>query len=298
MSILVDKETRVIVQGITGREAITATRNCLDYGTKIVGGVTPGKGGAEVYGVPVYDCVREITEKHEVDVSVILVPAQFVQDAAFETIANRIPLINIITEGIPRRDTAAILEFARLNGTKVIGPNSVGIISPGKVKVGPIGGPVQDTNKTFIPGPVAVISRSGGFTGELSNMLTHSGLGQSTAISMGGDPIVGLTFVGLLLLFEADIETKAVVIFGEPGGNLEIELANWVGHHGTRLPIVAFLGGRFVEEIPGVAFGHAGSIVHGRSDTVSQKIALLREAGIIVAEKVSQIPGLVRERIQ
>lgn len=297
MSILVEKETKIIVQGITGREAITSTRNCLEYGTKIVGGVTPGKKGSDVYGVAVYDCVRDITEKQKVDASVILVPAHFARDAAFEAIDSGIPLINIITEGIPWRDTAAILEFGRQHGTKIIGPNSVGIISPGKAKLGPIGGPVQDTNKTFIPGPVGVISRSGGFTGELSNLLTHSGLGQSTAISMGGDAIVGLTFVELLLLFEEDPETRAVLIFGEPGGNLEAELADWVSHNNTRLPIVAFLGGRFVEEIPGVVFGHAGSIVHGSSDTVSQKMALLQEAGITVAGEVSQIPKLVKERI-
>lgn len=298
MPILIDQETKVIIQGITGREAITSTRNSLDYGTKIVGGVTPGKRGADVYGVPVYDCVCDIVKEHEVDASVILVPARFAKDAAFEAIENGIPVINIITEDIPRRDTAEILEFGRLHGTTIIGPNSVGVISPGKAKLGPIGGPVQDTNKTFTPGPIGVISRSGGFTGELSNMLTHSGLGQSTAVSMGGDPIIGSTFVDLILLFEADPETKAVVIFGEPGGNLEAELANWVQNRGTRLPIIAFIAGRFVEEMPGVSFGHAGSIVHGSSDTVSQKMSLLRQAGIIVAEEVSQIPKLVKEAIK
>jgi len=297
MSVLVDEKTKVIIQGITGREAIATTRSCLDYGTKLVGGVTPGKGGSEVYGVPVYDCVRDIMKEHEVDASVILVPARFCKDAAFEAIANGIPVINIITEGIPRRDVAEILEFGRQHGTKVIGPNSVGVISPGKAKLGPIGGPDRVANKTFTPGPVGVISRSGGFTGELSNTLTHSGLGQSTAISMGGDPLVGSTFAELLLLFEADPETKAVLIFGEPGGNLEAELADWVQHQGTRLPIVAFITGRFVEEIPGVSFGHAGSIVHGSSDTVSCKMALLREVGITVAEEVSQIPALLKERI-
>jgi len=297
MSVLVDEKTKVIIQGITGREAIATTRSCLDYGTKLVGGVTPGKGGSEVYGVPVYDCVRDIMKEHEVDASVILVPARFCKDAAFEAIANGIPVINIITEGIPRRDVAEILEFGRQHGTKVIGPNSVGVISPGKAKLGPIGGPDRVANKTFTPGPLGVISRSGGFTGELSNTLTHSGLGQSTAISMGGDPLVGSTFAELLLLFEADPETKAVLIFGEPGGNLEAELADWVQHQGTRLPIVAFITGRFVEEIPGVSFGHAGSIVHGSSDTVSCKMALLREVGITVAEEVSQIPTLLKERI-
>ncbi len=297
MSIIVNKETSVIIQGITGLLAASTTRNCLDYGTKIVGGVTPGKKGSDVYGVPVYDCVCDITREQKVDVSVILVPARFVRDAAFEAIENGIPLLIIITEGIPRQDTVKILEFARERGTRVIGPNCVGVISPGKARLGPMGGPVRDTNKTFTPGSIGVVSRSGGFTGELSNLLTHNGLGQSTAISMGGDPIIGSTFVDFLSLFEADPETKAVLIFGEPGGNLEIELVDHVRRHGTKLPIVAFMGGRFVEEMPGIVFGHAGSIVHGSSDTVSQKIALMREVGITVAEEVSQVPSLLKERI-
>ncbi len=297
MSILVDGKTKVIIQGITGREAITTTRSCLDYGTRIVAGVTPGKGGSDIYGVPVYDCVRDITREQEVDASVILVPARFCRDAAFEAIDSGIPFLDIITDGVPRRDVAAILEFGRQYGTRIIGPNSVGIISPGKAKLGPIGGPVQDIKKAYTPGPVGVISRSGGFTAELANMLTHNGIGQSTAISMGGDPVIGSTFVELLLIFEADPETRAVLIFAEPGGNLEIELADRVRDHATRLPIVAFIAGRFVEEIPGISFGHAGSIVHGRRDTVSRKISLLKEAGITVAEEISQIPALLKERI-
>ena len=297
MSILVDESTNVIVQGITGREAITSTRGCLDYGTRIVGGVTPGKKGADVYGVPVYDCVRDITKEHKVDASVILVPARFIRDAAFEAITNDISVVNIITEGIPRKDVAQILELGRQYGTTIIGPNSVGVISPGKAKIGPIGGPAKDIKKAFTPGSVGVISRSGGFTGELSNLLTHNGLGQSTSVSMGGDPLVGSTFVELLRLFEKDPETRAVLIFGEPGGNLEADLVSWVREHGTKLPIVAFIAGRFVEEIPGVSFGHAGSIVHGNSDTISRKMALLREVGITVAEEVSQIPALIKEKI-
>ncbi len=189
------------------------------------------------------------------------------------------------------------MELGRQYGTTIIGPNSVGVISPGKAKLGPIGGPAKDIKKAFTPGSVGVISRSGGFTGELSNLLTHNGLGQSTSVSMGGDPLVGSTFVELLRLFEKDPETRAVLIFGEPGGNLEADLVSWVREHGTKLPIVAFITGRFVEEIPGVSFGHAGSIVHGSSDTVSRKMALLREVGITVAEEVSQIPALIKEKI-
>jgi succinyl-CoA synthetase alpha subunit len=297
MAIIIDGNTRVIIQGITGREAITTTRSSLDYGTMIVAGVTPGKKGGDVYGVPVYDSVRDIVVEQKVDASVILVPARFVKDAAFEAIANGIPLINIVTEGIPRRDTAQVLEFAQQRGARVIGPNSVGVISPSKAKLGPIGGPLKDANKAFTPGSVGIISRSGGFTGELANMLTHSGLGQSTAVSMGGDPLVGSTFAELLVLFEADPETKAVVVFGEPGGNLEMGLADWVRQHGTRLPIVAFVAGRFVDEMPGVSFGHAGSIVQGSSDTVAHKVAYLRGSGIVVADEVSQIPTLLKDRM-
>ena len=305
MSILVDQDTRVIVQGITGREAVSFTRDMLDYGAKVVGGVTPGRGGRDVLGVPVYDSVRQITERERVDASVLAVPAPFVRDAAFEAIEAGVPLLIIVTERVPRRDVVQVLELARLRGSRVIGPNTMGIISPGKTKVGSIGGPAEDTRKSFVPGPVGVMSRSGGMTTELSNLLTQSGLGQSTAISMGGDPIVGGTFAELLPLWEEDVETKALVLFCEPGGPLEAALADQVRlpdgqvqRAGNSLPIVVFIAGHFTAEMPGVRFGHAGSIVEGKADTAEEKARIMREAGIVVADDFSQIPALVERALQ
>ncbi len=298
MSILVDQDTSVIVQGITGREAVSFTRDMLDYGARVVGGVTPGRGGRDVLGVPVYDSVRQITEKERVDASVLAVPAPFVRDAAFEAIEAGVPLLVIVTERVPRRDVVQVLELARLRGSRVIGPNTMGIISPGKTKVGSIGGPAEDTRKSFLPGPVGVMSRSGGMTTELSNLLTQSGLGQSTAISMGGDPIVGSTFAELLPLWEEDPETRALVLFCEPGGPLEAALADRVQREGNSLPIIAFIAGHFTAEMPGVRFGHAGSIVEGKADTAEEKARIMREAGIVVADDFSQIPALVERALR
>ena len=312
MPILVDQDTRVIVQGITGREAVSFTRDMLDYGARVVGGVTPGRGGRDVLGVPVYDSVRQITEKEHVDASVLAVPAPFVRDAAFEAIEAGVPLLVIVTERVPRRDVVQVLELARLRGSRVLGPNTMGIISPGKTKVGSIGGPAEDTRKSFLPGPVGVMSRSGGMTTELSNLLTQSGLGQSTAISMGGDPIVGSTFAELLPLWEEDPDTKALVLFCEPGGPREAALADQarlpagrtggpdgqVRRAGDSLPIIAFIAGHFTAEMPGVRFGHAGSIVEGKADTVEEKARIMREAGIVVADDFSQIPALVERALR
>jgi len=294
----VDQGTRVIVQGITGREAVSFTRDMLDYGAKVVGGVTPGRGGRDVLGVPVYDSVRQITEKEHVDASVLAVPAPFARDAAFEAIEAGVPLLVIVTERVPRRDVVQVLELARLRGSRVIGPNTMGIISPGKTKVGSIGGPAEDTRKSFLPGPVGVMSRSGGMTTELSNLLTQSGLGQSTAISMGGDPIVGSTFAELLPLWEEDPETRALILFCEPGGPLEAALAEEVRREGNPLPIIAFIAGHFTAEMPGVRFGHAGSIVEGKADTAEEKARIMRDAGIVVADDFSEIPALVERALR
>ena len=293
-----DQGTRVIVQGITGREAVSFTRDMLDYGAKVVGGVTPGRGGRDVLGVPVYDSVRQITEKEHVDASVLAVPASFARDAAFEAIEAGVPLLVIVTERVPRRDVVQVLELARLRGSRVIGPNTMGIMSPGKTKVGSIGGPAEDTRKSFLPGPVGVMSRSGGMTTELSNLLTQSGLGQSTAISMGGDPIVGSTFAELLPLWEEDPETRALVLFCEPGGPLEAALAEVVRREGNPLPIIAFIAGHFTAEMPGVRFGHAGSIVEGKADTAEEKARIMRDAGIVVADDFSEIPALVERALR
>ena len=297
MSILVDENTTFIIQGITGREAVNMTRECLDYGSKVVGGVTPGRGGRDVYGVPVYDTVREAVAKERVDGSVLTVPPAFTRDAAFEAIENGIKLLVIVTERIPREEVAQIVELARMHGARLIGPNCLGIISPGKAKMGGIGGPAADTAKAYARGPVGVMSRSGGMTTEIANALTAAGLGESTAVSIGGDAIIGSSYAELMPLFEADDETKAIVIYSEPGGPMEAQLSAYVRENNSRLPIVAFMAGRFMDKMPGMRFGHAGTIVEGKQDTAAEKLLRLEEAGIAVAEEIEQIPALVKERI-
>lgn len=298
MGVLVHKDFEFIIQGITGREALNFTRECLEYGSKIVGGVTPGRGGREVYGVPVYDTVREITAKRKVDGAVITVPLAFAPDAAYEAIDAGIKLIVIITEGIPRRDASAIIEYANLRGARVIGPNCLGIIVPDVCRFGSLGGPAVDCRKAFKPGIVGVMSRSGGMTTEICNALTQAGLGESTAISIGGDPVIGSTYAELMPFFEKDADTKAIVIYSEPGGAAEAELARWATQNKSRLPIIAFVAGRFMDAMPGMSFGHAGTVVEKKLDSPADKIRRMREAGISVAEEIGDIPGLVKERLK
>ncbi len=294
MPILISRDTTFIVQGITGREAVTMTRECLDYGSKIVGGVTPGRSGRDVYGVPVYDTVRQVTAKTRVDASVIVVPPAFTRDAVFEAIEAGIKLMVVITERIPRFEVAQMVEYARMQGARIIGPNCLGMLSPGEAKVGGLGGRAVDARKAFARGPVGVMSRSGGMTTEICNTLTAAGLGQSTAVSIGGDAIIGSSYAELMPLFEADPETKAVAIYSEPGGRMEADLARWVKANRSRLPVVAFMAGRFMDAMPGMRFGHAGTIVEGRADTTAEKIARMRDAGIAVAERIEDIPDLVQ----
>jgi succinyl-CoA synthetase alpha subunit len=298
MAVFLHKNFAFIVQGITGREALNLTRECLEYGSKIVGGVTPGKGGREVYGVPVHNTVREITVKQQVNGSVITVPAAFAADAAFEAIDAGIKLLVIITEGIPRKDATQIIEYATLQGARVVGPNCLGVIVPDVCRFGSLGGPAVDCRKAFKPGIVGVMSRSGGMTTEICNALSAAGLGESTAISIGGDPVVGSSYAELMPLFEADSDTKAVVIYSEPGGAMEAELARWAKDNRSRLPLVAFVAGRFMDEMPGMSFGHAGTIVEKKVDSPADKIRRMREVGISVAEEIGDIPGLVQERLK
>ena len=275
MSILVDENTTFIVQGITGREAVNLTRECLDYGAgaKIVGGVTPGRLGRDVHGVPVFDTVAQAVEHHgaPIDGSVVTVPPAFTKDAVFEALENGVKLVVIVTERIPRGDVAQMVELATERGARIIGPNCLGIIVPNVIKMGGIGGPAKDAAKSYSPGPVGVISRSGGMTTEMSSTLTAAGLGQSTAVSIGGDAIIGSTYAELMPLFEADSDTEAIVIYTEPGGRMEAELARWVTENNSRLPIVAFMAGRFMDEMPGMSFGHAGTIVEGKEDTARRE---------------------------
>ncbi|MBS1878780.1 MAG: CoA-binding protein [Actinobacteria bacterium] len=301
MSILLSSETTFIVQGITGREAVNLTRECLDYGSRVVGGVTPGRKGREVHGVPVFDTVAQAVEHHggPIDGSVVTVPPAFTKDAVFEAILNGIKLVVVVTERIPRGDVAQMVELANMEGARIIGPNCLGLIVPEVCKMGGIGGPAKDAAKAYQPGPVGVMSRSGGMTTEISSSLTQAGLGVSTAVSIGGDAIIGSTYAELMPYFEADEQTEAIVIYTEPGGRMEAQLAAWVKENDSRLPIVAFMAGKFMdsEAMKGMSFGHAGTIVEGKEDTATEKIARLEAAGIRVVERIDEIPGVVKEKI-
>jgi succinyl-CoA synthetase alpha subunit len=301
MSILLSRETTFIVQGITGREAVNLTRECLDYGSKVVGGVTPGRKGREVHGVPVFDTVAQAVEHHgaPIDGSVVTVPPAFTKDAVIEALLNGIKLVVVVTERIPRGDVAQMVEVADQQGARIIGPNCLGLIVPEVCKMGGIGGPAKDAAKAYAPGPVGVMSRSGGMTTEISSSLTQAGLGVSTAVSIGGDAIIGSTYAELMPFFEADEQTKAIVIYTEPGGRMEAQLAEWVKENNSRLPIVAFMAGKFMddEEMKGMSFGHAGTIVEGAEDTATQKIARLEAAGIRVVERIDEIPTVVKEKL-
>jgi succinyl-CoA synthetase alpha subunit len=301
VSILLSKKTTFIVQGITGREAVNLTKECLDYGSRVLGGVTPGRRGREVHGVPVFDTVSQAIADHggPIDGSVVTVPPAFTKDAVFEAIENEIKLIVVVTERIPRRDVAQMVELAALRGARIIGPNCLGLIVPEVCKMGGIGGPAKDAAKAYAPGPVGVMSRSGGMTTEISSALTAAGLGVSTAVSIGGDAIIGSTYAELMPLFEADPQTEAIVIYTEPGGRMEAQLADWVRENNSRLPIIAFMAGKFMdeEEMKGMSFGHAGTIVEGAEDTAAEKIARLKAAGISVCERIDEIPAAVKERL-
>jgi len=295
VAILADQNTRVIVQGITGREAAIFTKDMIDYGTKVVAGVTPGKQGRTVHGVEVYDTVRRALKDHPAEASVVSVPPALVKGAALEALDNGIGLVVIVSERVPRKDTIEILEVAGEKKARVIGPNTLGFISPHRFKLGMAGGPVKDVKKAYMPGPVGIASRSGGMTTEIANLLTTNGIGQSTCIGVGGDPVVGSNFLDLIPLFEKDPETKLVVLFCEPGGIIEEKLAEFAMTRKDLIPLVAFVAGRFVDNMPGIRFGHAATIVEGDRGTTKGKIAMFKKAGIRVAESFSDILMLARE---
>jgi len=286
---LIKPEDRVVVQGITGREATAMVEDSLAYGSRVVSGVTPGKGGETVRGVPVFDTVAEAVAASGATVSVIAVPAPAVLDAALESIANGIRLCLIMTERVPRLDTARLLAAARSRNCRVIGPNTLGLIRPGVAKLGTIGGRADNVRRSFMPGRVAILSRSGGMTTEIASFLTGHGVGQSIAIGVGGDPIVGSNFRDLIELVEQDPSTDAVVLYGEPGGTAEEELAGFLMAHPSRLRINAFLSGRFVDDMPGTRFGHAAVIVEGSRGSVRGKRQALQEAGVFVADRFDDI---------
>jgi len=295
MSILLDENSKIVIQGITGREASMVTKYSLAYGTKILAGVTPGKEGQTVEGVPVYDTLKRACQKTELNTSVIYVPPAFAYDAVMEAIGNGIKLIVIITERIPRHDTVKFLLAAKDVGCTVIGPNSVGVITPeARVKVGAIGG--DKSERCFVPGTVGVVSRSGGMTAECSWMVKKAGFGVSTSVSIGGDPFIGTSPKGILDMFQRDEKTKAVVMWGEPGTSYEEEVADFLKERGFTKPLVAYIAGRFVEQMPeGTVFGHAASIIEGDIGRPSKKIARLRDAGCHVPDNFNDIITILKE---
>lgn len=289
MGIFVDKGTKAIVQGITGTQGSFHTKLMLEYGTKIVAGVTPGKSGAEVHGVPVYDTVEEAMKKHDANASIIFVPAPFAADAAFEALEAELKTIVIITEHIPVRDAIQVMHRARQQGAVIVGPNTPGILTTDECKLGIMPAHV------FKHGVVGIASRSGTLTYEIATGLTVRGLGQSTCVGLGGDPIVGLSFVDGLKEFEKDEQTQAVVLIGEIGGNFEELAAEFVSTESYSKPVVAFVAGRTAP--PGKRMGHAGAIIMGKSGTAASKIEAFEKAGVKVAEKPSDLARLLAEKL-
>ncbi|MEX0621749.1 MAG: succinate--CoA ligase subunit alpha [Candidatus Woykebacteria bacterium] len=295
MSILVDKSTKVLVQGATGKEGQRAIKQMLAYGTNVLVGVTPGKGGQEVESVPIFNSVEEALNKFpDVNTSFIAVPKQASKDAIVESAAHKIGLINVLTEHMPIADAAYAVAFSKDTGVKMVGPSSIGIISPGKAKLGSIGGDNPDFS--FFPGNIGVISKSGGMASEVSFILKKSGYGQSTVIGMGGDMIVGSTFADLLLEFEEDRETAAVVLFGEVGGSYEEKAAEVIKSKKFTKPAVAFISGIFAETMPsGTALGHAGAIIEAGKGSREGKIKALEAAGVKIAEVPDDLPAILKK---
>ncbi|RJS78395.1 succinate--CoA ligase subunit alpha [Candidatus Bathyarchaeota archaeon] len=285
MGIIIDENTRAIVQGITGTQGRFHTKLMLEYGTKIVAGVTPGKGGTQVHGIPVYDTVEEAQEKHSANASIIFVPAPFAAEAALEALENGIKTLVIITEHIPIKDSIEVMNYAKQVNATIIGPNTPGIITPGKSKLGIMPAHI------FKSGNIGMVSRSGTLTYEIAASLTKKNLGQSTCLGLGGDPITGLNFIDALKMFENDPQTKAVVLIGEIGGNLEELTAEFIVKEKYPKPVVAFIAGRSAP--PGKRMGHAGAIVMGKAGTAESKIEALRKAGVKVAEKPNDVAKLL-----
>ena len=280
MTILIDQDTRVIIQGITGKVGSFQAKIMKDYGTNIVAGVTPGKGGMEVHGIPVFDFVEDACELNRPTAAFCFVPAKYVRAAAFEVIKARIALLIITSEGVPDKDMLDILHYAKRNGTRVIGPDTPGIISPGVCKLG------VHPDKMFIKGHVGVLSKSGALSYEICKNLTENGIGQSTVVGIGGGPIWGSTQKEILELFFSDPETRAVVMLGEVGGSMEIEAAEYIRMNPVK-PAVALIVGRNAPE--GAQMGHAGAIIEGKEGTAKYKIETLREAGVLIAKNPSEV---------
>ncbi len=285
MSILVDKGTRLLVQGITGREGSFHTTQMVEYGTSVVGGVTPGGRGKTVAGAPVFDTVADAVAETGANASIIYVPARFAPDAIYEAVDAGIPFVVCITEGIPVGDMVPVFAYVRAKGARLLGPNCPGLITPGEAKVGIMPGFIH------APGPVGLVSRSGTLTYEVVDALSRAGLGQTTAVGIGGDPIIGTSFVDALGLFEADPATEVIVLIGEIGGSDEEDAAAFIRERVTK-PVVGFIAGRTAP--PGKRMGHAGAIISGGTGTAAEKVAALEAAGVRVADRPSAVPSLVQ----
>ncbi len=297
MAILIDENTRVLVQGITGREGMARTKLMKEYGTNVVAGVTPGKGGQEVLGVKVYDTVKEaVRETGGIDASAIFVPAPLVKGAAIEAIEAGVKFLVIVPDRVPVHDVLEIVSAARQNGASFIGPNTLGILSVDKAVMGMIGGRAASAKKWFKPGFVGVTSRSGGITSAISYYIAREGIGLSTIVHIGGDSVVGLPHPEIVKKFEGDPQTKLIVMFGEIGGTQEERVAEMIKNGEVKKPLVAYIGGKGAKE--GTRFSHAGAIVEGGRGSYDSKVKALKEAGAYVVENFMDIPKVVKKVIE
>jgi succinyl-CoA synthetase alpha subunit len=285
VSILVDKNTRLLVQGVTGREGSFHTEQMVEYGTNVVAGVTPGGAGKSVAGVPVFNTVAEAVAETGANASIIFVPARFAPDAIYEAVDAGIEFVACITEGVPVQDMVPIYAYVKAKGARLLGPNCPGLITPGQAKIGIMPGYIHD------PGPVGLVSRSGTLTYEVVDALTKAGLGQTTAVGIGGDPVIGTSFVDVLRLFQDDPATEAIVMIGEIGGTDEQDAAEFIKDHVTK-PVAGFIAGQTAP--PGKRMGHAGAIISGGTGTAAEKIEALESAGVHVAKSPFQVPELLK----
>ncbi len=289
MAIYINENTNVLVQGITGKQGSFHARQMVQYGTRIVAGVSPGKGGQDLDGIPVYDSVAAAAEKHRIDASILFVPAPFAKDGAFEAIASGVSVLVMLPEHIPLHDAMAIMAFAKSNGTVVVGPNTFGLVSSGKCKIGIM------PNQFFVPGDIGVVSRSGTLCYEIVGNLTAAGYGTSTVVGLGGDRVVGLNFIDVLAEMEKDPETKAIVMVGEIGGSAEEEASRFISKSITK-PVIAYLAGKSAP--PGKRMGHAGAIIERGKGTFAGKVEALNSVGVPVAELPFQVPELLGKALK
>ncbi|MFN2226708.1 MAG: succinate--CoA ligase subunit alpha [Anaerolineae bacterium] len=294
MSILIDQTKRVLVQGITGREGMARTKLMREYGTNVVAGVTPGKGGQQVEGVPVFDTIQEAWEQAgPIDVSVLYIPAPIVKAAALEAIYAGVKLLVIVPDRVPIWDVMAIADAAKEAGARFVGPNTLGVLSPGKGVLGMIGGRASSAKEWFFPGPVGVTSRSGGMTSSTAYYLAQAGIGATTLVHVGGDPVIGLPHPDVIQLFQEDPETQAVVMFGEIGGSQEERVADLIESGQVTKPVVAYIGGKAAKS--GTRFSHAGAIIEGGRGTYEGKVDRLRSVGATVVEAFGDLPAATKE---